>query len=179
MKKIFKNGWWYLLFTFVVPFCLITFLVKGFNNYSDIPSWAQPLFWISAVPFLLNFFLGPMMQAYWRGNVSFRAIMVVNIIIALLGMLTVVASEGAGGPILVPGIGLWLWVWCGKVKSRDDVAPVPVPAPTATTMIRPPESFEPVQVATAPTGTVVPSRYYARLIESKSEKPARDHSYYY
>jgi hypothetical protein len=113
MKKIFNNGWWYALITFVVP--MILTLALALIKDSSV---AQGLSLLFAIPAGINIMFGPSIQAYWRGNVSFRGILILNIIAIIL-------SAGTGH-VAFPGWGVWLRTWLGKVK---EVSPTPLPEP--------------------------------------------------
>jgi hypothetical protein len=177
MKKIFKNGWWYLLFTFLVPCLVFGLLAAIFKDYHDTSAFVDALVWICLAPVVFNVLLGPTTQPYWRRNASFSSIMAANVCFAI-------ALFGPFG--FWCWISLWFWLWFGKVKEPDEkIASFEKRVPDLDLS----SSFKPVSVAPVPmreegtraaaVGTVVPSRYYARLLESKSAERADDHLYYY
>jgi hypothetical protein len=185
MKKLFKNGWWYALFTFVVPF--VTLMLIEASSFRDAPL-AQVLLPICSISIAFNMIFGPTMQAYWRRNVSFRGILILNIAMIFAGFFLsyVSVSEGGRGFLPLPALSicLWLWVWCGKVKVPvEKIASFEKCVPDldlSSSFV--PAVPRPVAIkdeTRAATGTPVPSRYYARLNKPAAAQRADDHLYYY
>ena len=110
MKKLFKDGWRYALFTFAIPAGILlagSLLLSG-PHASEL-GWLAPIVIAATIPILINTLFGPSIWAYWRRCVNLKGILIVNCILLVLTLV--------GGRMFFPGWILWAWAGFGKVRS--------------------------------------------------------------
>jgi len=101
------NGWYYLLFTLVLPFGLMLLLFPSIVNNS--PLWAKVALIFVGLPLFINVAFGPSIFAFWHKKKSRRLILSINILVTI-------ASISMGG-IGIPGFLIWIWAFKGRKQE--------------------------------------------------------------